>query len=197
VSRFERTLRPAAVPPRAQLRNAPQTPPYPPSLYRPAVGLHGCNGCVVSLLPPPPLRPAPRPIPPLPPAPDPGVPTNVTPDVICDSVSELARMASAALLALFVYMNFKRMGTDLPSDEATLVFSTIGRHWAQAPPTGLAWGGGAGAAVQLRLKWASKMHGRAGRPARRPCQPSVRGVRHPSGAGHPPPRAHPQSAAPG
>jgi hypothetical protein len=35
-------------------------------------------------------------------------------------------MAAAALLALFVYMNFRRMGTDLPSDEATLVFSTIG-----------------------------------------------------------------------
>lgn len=35
-------------------------------------------------------------------------------------------MAVAAVLALFVYMNFKRQGNDLPSDEAVLVFSTIG-----------------------------------------------------------------------
>ncbi|KAI8465990.1 MAG: hypothetical protein J3K34DRAFT_74041 [Monoraphidium minutum] len=54
-----------------------------------------------------------------------GVPTNVTPDVLCDSVSELARMAVAALLALFVYLNFKRGGNDLPSDQAVLVFTTI------------------------------------------------------------------------
>ncbi|GBF93521.1 hypothetical protein Rsub_06654 [Raphidocelis subcapitata] len=54
-----------------------------------------------------------------------GVPTNVTPDVLCDSASELARMAAAALLALFVYLNFKRGPNDLPSDEAVLVFATI------------------------------------------------------------------------
>ncbi len=35
-------------------------------------------------------------------------------------------MATAALLALYVYLNFRREGTDLPSDEAVLVFSTIG-----------------------------------------------------------------------
>jgi len=64
------------------------------------------------------------------PLPPPGVPTNVTPDILCDSVSELVRMSTAALLALFVYLNFKREGTDLPSDEAVLVFSTIGARWS-------------------------------------------------------------------
>ncbi len=30
-----------------------------------------------------------------------GVPTNVTPDLLCDNISELLRMAAAALLTLF------------------------------------------------------------------------------------------------
>lgn len=55
-----------------------------------------------------------------------GVPSNVTPDVICDSASELCRMAAAALLALYVYLNFRRGPNDLPSDDAVLVFTTIG-----------------------------------------------------------------------
>jgi hypothetical protein len=43
-------------------------------------------------------------------------------------------MAAAALLALFVYLNFRRQGADLPSDEAVLVFSTIGGGWARKHP---------------------------------------------------------------
>jgi hypothetical protein len=68
-----------------------------------------------------------------------GVPSNVTPDVLCDSVSELARMAAAALLALYVYLNFRRGPNDLPSDEAVLVFATIGALIGFFGCEGLRW----------------------------------------------------------
>lgn len=55
-----------------------------------------------------------------------GVPTHT--DVVCSSVSELVRMAAAALISLYVYLNFKQGPSDLPSDEVLLVYATIAIH---------------------------------------------------------------------
>jgi uncharacterized protein YsxB (DUF464 family) len=41
------------------------------------------------------------------------VPTNFGPEVVCSSVSELVRMAAAALISLYVYLNFKQGPHDL------------------------------------------------------------------------------------
>jgi hypothetical protein len=41
------------------------------------------------------------------------VPTKFGPEVVCSSVSELVRMAAAALISLYVYLNFKQGPNDL------------------------------------------------------------------------------------
>lgn len=46
------------------------------------------------------------------------VPTNVSPEVVCSSVSELVRMAAAALISLYVYLNFKQGPNDLAAGAA-------------------------------------------------------------------------------
>lgn len=57
-----------------------------------------------------------------------GVPTTVDPEVVCTSVSELVRMAAAALISLYVYLNFRQGPEDLASDEVLLVYTTIAIH---------------------------------------------------------------------
>eukprot|EP00775_Hariotina_reticulata_P013201 gene13201-13332_t len=57
-----------------------------------------------------------------------GVPTNITPEVMCDSVSELVRMATAALISLYVYLNFKQGPQDLAADEVLMIYTTIVIH---------------------------------------------------------------------
>ncbi|KAF8070894.1 hypothetical protein HT031_000975 [Scenedesmus sp. PABB004] len=54
-----------------------------------------------------------------------GVPSKVGPDVMCTSASELLRMATAALISLYVYLNFSQGPNDLPADEALLVYATL------------------------------------------------------------------------
>jgi hypothetical protein len=51
------------------------------------------------------------------------VPSRITPDLLCDNASELLRCAAAALVSLYVYMNFMQTAEDLPPDE-------VGRHAA-------------------------------------------------------------------
>eukprot|EP00882_Tetradesmus_deserticola_P018758 GHRQ01020144.1.p1 GENE.GHRQ01020144.1~~GHRQ01020144.1.p1 ORF type:complete len:234 (+),score=72.86 GHRQ01020144.1:1449-2150(+) len=58
----------------------------------------------------------------------PAVPSNISPEVVCSSVSELVRMAAAALISLYVYLNFKQGPNDLAADEVLLVYSTIAIH---------------------------------------------------------------------
>lgn len=53
-----------------------------------------------------------------------GVPSTPT-SVLCDSASELLRMAGAALVALHTYLTYRQGPGDLPGDEVTLVLSTI------------------------------------------------------------------------
>lgn len=57
-----------------------------------------------------------------------GVPYNITPDVVCDNISELGRMAVAALICLYIYLNFRQRPEGIPPDEALLVFSTVAIH---------------------------------------------------------------------
>jgi hypothetical protein len=57
-----------------------------------------------------------------------GVPTNMGPEVLCDSVSELVRMAAAALISLYVYLNFKQGPQDLAADEVLMIYTTIAIH---------------------------------------------------------------------
>lgn len=57
-----------------------------------------------------------------------GVPTTIDPEVVCSSVSELVRMAAAALISLYVYLNFRQGPEDLASDEVLLVYTTIAIH---------------------------------------------------------------------
>lgn len=55
-----------------------------------------------------------------------GVPSNS--DVLCDNVSELVRMAAAAVISLYVYLNFRQGPGDLPADEVALTFATVAIH---------------------------------------------------------------------
>lgn len=55
-----------------------------------------------------------------------GVPGST--DVLCDNASELLRMAAAAVISLFVYLNFQQGPGDLPADEVTLTFATVAIH---------------------------------------------------------------------
>jgi hypothetical protein len=55
-----------------------------------------------------------------------GVPGST--DVLCDNASELLRMAAAAIISLFVYLNFQQGPGDLPADEVTLTFATVTIH---------------------------------------------------------------------
>jgi len=57
-----------------------------------------------------------------------GVPTKMGPEVLCDSVSELVRMAAAALISLYVYLNFKQGPQDLAADEVLMIYTTIAIH---------------------------------------------------------------------
>jgi hypothetical protein len=55
----------------------------------------------------------------------PAVPTTISPEVVCSSVSELVRMAAAALISLYVYLNFKQGPQDLAAGESPQPVSII------------------------------------------------------------------------
>lgn len=60
-----------------------------------------------------------------------GVPSNT--DVLCDNVSELLRMAAAAIISLYAYLNFPQGPEDLPADEVALTFATVAIHSCAEP----------------------------------------------------------------
>lgn len=78
-----------------------------------------------------------------------GVPTIMTPALLCDNASELLRMASAALVSLYVFLNYVQRQEDLPPDEVRCCFLVtapvtcgwLGQQWGhggcmRAPPCG-------------------------------------------------------------
>lgn len=54
-----------------------------------------------------------------------GIPSNLGPDIVCDTISELVRAACTAVVGLFMYLNFPQEPESFPPAELVLIFATL------------------------------------------------------------------------